>query len=88
MAGLERSGRDGSHPGRCFFPTAILRCPVIERLNLGEEGLVRAGCACYTTDEEVERLIQGVREIVEANRRLRRLHIYKEHFVTLFFRFV
>src|SRR5882724_1111817 len=36
---------------------------VIERLNLGEEGLVRAGCACYTTDEEVERLIQGVREI-------------------------
>jgi cysteine desulfurase family protein (TIGR01976 family) len=28
---------------------------VVERLGLGEEGLVRAGCACYTTREEVER---------------------------------
>ena len=32
---------------------------VVERLGLGEEGLVRAGCACYTTEEEVERLIAG-----------------------------
>lgn len=32
---------------------------VIERL--GVEGLVRAGCACYTTDQEVERLLEGVR---------------------------
>lgn len=31
-----------------------------ERLGLGEEGLVRAGCACYTTPEEIERLIEGV----------------------------
>jgi cysteine desulfurase family protein (TIGR01976 family) len=36
---------------------------VIERLGLGEEGLVRAGCACYTTGEEVERLTAGVRAI-------------------------
>lgn len=36
---------------------------VVERLGLGDEGLVRAGCACYTTDEEVERLIEGVREV-------------------------
>jgi cysteine desulfurase family protein (TIGR01976 family) len=36
---------------------------VIERLKLGEEGLVRAGCACYTTPEEVERLIRGVAAI-------------------------
>jgi cysteine desulfurase family protein (TIGR01976 family) len=36
---------------------------VVERLELGEEGLVRAGCACYTTREEVERLIAGVGEI-------------------------
>ena len=36
---------------------------VVERLELGEEGLVRAGCACYTTEEEVERLIEGVGEI-------------------------
>lgn len=36
---------------------------VVERLELGEEGLVRAGCACYTTSEEIERLIRGVDEI-------------------------
>ncbi|MCA1565366.1 MAG: cysteine desulfurase-like protein [Acidobacteria bacterium] len=36
---------------------------VIERLKLGDEGLVRAGCACYTTPEEVERLIRGVAAI-------------------------
>ena len=36
---------------------------VIERLGLSEEGLVRAGCACYTTTEEVARLIDGVRAI-------------------------
>ena len=36
---------------------------VIERFGLGEEGLVRAGCACYTTAEEIERLIEGVSEI-------------------------
>ncbi len=37
---------------------------VIERYGLGEEGVVRAGCACYTTADEVERLVVGVREIV------------------------
>lgn len=31
-----------------------------ERLGLGEEGLVRAGCACYTTAEEINRLVEGV----------------------------
>jgi len=31
---------------------------VIERL--GVEGVVRAGCACYTTNEEVERLLDAV----------------------------
>lgn len=36
---------------------------VVERLGLGKEGLVRAGCACYTTAEEVERLVEGVRAI-------------------------
>ena len=36
---------------------------VTERLGLGEEGLVRAGCSCYTTADEVERLIEGVRLI-------------------------
>jgi cysteine desulfurase family protein (TIGR01976 family) len=35
---------------------------VVERLGV-TEGLVRVGCACYTTEDEVERLIQGVRKI-------------------------
>ena len=39
---------------------------VVERLELGREGLVRAGCACYTNEEEVERLIEGVREIARS----------------------
>ena len=34
---------------------------VVERLGYGEEGLVRAGCACYTTPEEVDRLLGCVR---------------------------
>lgn len=36
---------------------------VIERLGLGDEGLVRAGCACYTTEEEVDRLVEAVADI-------------------------
>ena len=36
---------------------------VVERLGRVPDGLVRAGCACYTTDEEVDRLIDGVRAI-------------------------
>src|SRR5947209_4543409 len=36
---------------------------VIERLGLAPEGLVRVGCACYTSDEEIERLIEAVKEI-------------------------
>ncbi len=36
---------------------------VVERLGQAEHGVVRAGAACYTTEEEVERLIEGVSEI-------------------------
>ena len=36
---------------------------VITRLGLEPEGLIRAGCACYTTEEEIDRLIDGVNEI-------------------------
>ena len=38
---------------------------VVERLGLGAEGLVRAGCACYTTEDEIDRLIEGVTEIAK-----------------------
>jgi cysteine desulfurase family protein (TIGR01976 family) len=36
---------------------------VVARLNPGPGGLVRAGCACYTSDGEVDRLIEGVRSL-------------------------
>jgi selenocysteine lyase/cysteine desulfurase len=35
---------------------------VVKRLGL-KDGLVRAGCACYTTEDEVDRLIEGVRNL-------------------------
>ncbi len=35
----------------------------IERLGYAETGLVRAGCACYTTEEEIDRLVEGVQRI-------------------------
>ena len=36
---------------------------VVKRLGLGDEGLIRSGCACYTTAEEIDRLIEAVKEI-------------------------
>ncbi|HEY6802192.1 MAG TPA: cysteine desulfurase-like protein [Pyrinomonadaceae bacterium] len=39
---------------------------VVERLGLAEDGLLRAGCACYTTEEEIDRLLNGVRELAQA----------------------
>jgi selenocysteine lyase/cysteine desulfurase len=38
----------------------FLASTVTARLEVAEEGLVRAGCACYTTLDEVERLVMGV----------------------------
>jgi cysteine desulfurase family protein (TIGR01976 family) len=39
---------------------------VVERLGLGAEGLVRAGCACYTSHDEIDRLVAGVQEIASS----------------------
>jgi cysteine desulfurase family protein (TIGR01976 family) len=36
---------------------------VVERFGLQPEGFVRAGCACYTTDEEIDRLLAGVADL-------------------------
>lgn len=36
---------------------------VVARLGHAHDGLVRVGCACYTTEEEVDRLVEGVRSI-------------------------
>jgi cysteine desulfurase family protein (TIGR01976 family) len=42
---------------------------VVERLGYKDEGVVRAGCACYTTTEEVGRLIEGVQDIARQGSR-------------------
>ena len=39
-----------------FYATTL-----VDRLGQAKDGMVRAGCACYTTADEVERLIDGVR---------------------------
>ena len=36
---------------------------VVERLGLSRQGLVRVGCSCYTTPEEIDRLLEGVRAL-------------------------
>jgi len=33
---------------------------IVERLGLVPDGLLRVGCSCYTTESEVDRLIEGV----------------------------
>lgn len=35
---------------------------VMERLGRSEDGVVRAGCACYTTSDEIDRLLSVLRE--------------------------
>ncbi|MDQ8162050.1 MAG: cysteine desulfurase-like protein [Gemmatimonadota bacterium] len=42
-----------------FYATTVAR-----RLGLAHEGLVRAGCSCYTTADEIARLVDGVRALV------------------------
>jgi cysteine desulfurase family protein (TIGR01976 family) len=42
-----------------FYATSV-----VARLGLTAHGLVRAGCACYTTEEEVDRLVDGVRRTI------------------------
>jgi selenocysteine lyase/cysteine desulfurase len=38
-----------------FYATTI-----VERLGHSTAGLVRAGCACYSSTEEIDRLLEGV----------------------------
>jgi selenocysteine lyase/cysteine desulfurase len=41
-----------------FYATTVM-----ERLDLTQDGVVRAGCACYTTEGEIDRLVAGVKKI-------------------------
>jgi selenocysteine lyase/cysteine desulfurase len=54
------SGRHGVFVSHGHFYAAH----VPEDLGV-EGGLVRAGCACYTTLEEVDRLVEGVAELTD-----------------------
>ena len=38
---------------------------VLERLGVAEQGLVRAGISLYTTSDEIDRLLEGVRDIAK-----------------------
>jgi selenocysteine lyase/cysteine desulfurase len=38
---------------------------VARRLGHGDDGLVRLGCAAYTSDDEVERAIAAIAEIAD-----------------------
>ena len=40
---------------------------VVERLGVEDQGLLRSGCAIYTTREEVERLVESVSKFVRNN---------------------
>lgn len=53
---LARSGVFVSHGD--FYATTL-----VERLGQAANGLVRAGCACYTTSAEVDRLLEGVQRL-------------------------
>jgi selenocysteine lyase/cysteine desulfurase len=37
---------------------------VVDRLGQMPDGIVRVGCSCYTTEDEVDRVVRGVRDIV------------------------
>jgi cysteine desulfurase family protein (TIGR01976 family) len=41
-----------------FYATTVVR-----RLGYGDAGMLRAGCAVYTTDSEVDRLVEGLRSL-------------------------
>jgi cysteine desulfurase family protein (TIGR01976 family) len=53
---LAERGLFASH-GDFYATTAV------GRLGLAREGLVRVGCACYTSEEEIEGLLEAVAEI-------------------------
>jgi len=60
-------GRSSEDVARALVPRGVFvthgdfyASTLVERLGHAEDGLVRAGAACYTTGEEVDRLVSGV----------------------------
>jgi selenocysteine lyase/cysteine desulfurase len=65
--GFAVKGRASEDVARALVPRGVYvsngdfyASTLVERLGHGADGLVRAGAACYTTDEEVDRLVAGV----------------------------
>jgi cysteine desulfurase family protein (TIGR01976 family) len=61
------SGRPADEVARALVPRGVFvshgdfyASTAVRRLGHAHDGLVRAGCACYTTAEEVARLVEGV----------------------------
>jgi cysteine desulfurase family protein (TIGR01976 family) len=44
-----------------FYATTVAR-----RLGVAAQGLVRIGCACYSTEEEIDRVVDGLREMARS----------------------
>jgi cysteine desulfurase family protein (TIGR01976 family) len=65
VAGLPAAEVSRRLTGRGIFASHgnFYAMTVAGRLGVARDGLVRIGCACYTTDEEVARVIEGVRAI-------------------------
>ena len=64
VAGPRRTWHERSPTARVFVSNGdFYATTVVRRLGHAEDGVVRAGCACYTTLDEVNRLVEGVAEL-------------------------
>jgi len=63
LIGVTRSGAYGPTASPALFVSHgdFYAQTVVERL--GVEALIRVGCACYTSDDEIERLLSAVEAI-------------------------
>lgn len=64
------AGKSSTEVARALVPLGLYvsngdfyAMTVIERLGQSADGVVRAGCACYTSEEEVDRLVAGVAQV-------------------------
>lgn len=64
------AGKSSTEVARALVPLGLYvsngdfyAITVIERLGQSADGVVRAGCACYTSEEEVDRLVAGVAQV-------------------------
>jgi cysteine desulfurase family protein (TIGR01976 family) len=73
------SGVDSTTVARALADRAVFAsngdfyaATVLERYGNPDQGIVRAGCSCYTTEAEVDRLLEGVQAIAKGGATARR----------------